>query len=155
MFRGSYLSAVLHDPVFMGLAGEPSYRGFCENPTADLLQDLPIGSTGAGLRMSPLVVAGRVSKMYAFRLMHSANSPAGRDQSHTRQQHPTACLSNFRQVILDLSTALLTASRNRYTDVSSQAVNVFSNTLAEVSSFRTMNRNHHKKCLYHDICMHL
>lgn len=84
--------------------------------------------------MSPLLVAGRVSKMYAFRLMHSAASPAGNRINLTTRMYPEARLNELRPVVLETATALMTASRNRYTDVSGQAVEAFSSNFTEVSS---------------------
>lgn len=130
--RVSFLSRLIDDPIFKGLAGEPSYRGFCESPAADLLLGVPIGSTGPGFRVSPLIVAGRLSKMYAFRLMQSAASPGGTSINLMTRKFPEARMKELRPVILETTVALMKASRHRYTDVSSQAVEAFSSNFTEV-----------------------
>jgi hypothetical protein len=130
--RVSFVSRLLEDPIFKGLAGEPSYRGFCESPVADLLQGGAVGSSGPGFRMSPLVIAGRLSKMWAYRLMMSAANPGGTKYNLTTGRFPEARMKELKPVILQTATALLRASRHRYTDVSGQAIEAFTSNFTEV-----------------------
>jgi hypothetical protein len=115
------------------MAGEPSYRGFCECPSSDLLRGVPIGSSGPGIRMSPLIIAGRLSKMYIFRLMHSSASPGGTNINLTTRKYPEAHMNELRPVLLEASTALMKASRHRFEVVTSQAVEAFGSNFTEVS----------------------
>lgn len=130
--RVSFMSRLVEDPVLKGLAGEPSYRGFCESPSADLLRGLPVGSSGPGFRMSPVIVAGRLSKMYAYRLLHSAASPGGSHNALTTRKFKEPEMKELKPVIAEVATALMKASRNRYSEVSGHAIEAFTNNITEV-----------------------
>lgn len=73
VMRVAYMERLAHDTIATGLSKEPSFRGFCEPPTADLLRNLPVGSGGNCYRTAPCVAAARVSSMYIHRRSFAAN----------------------------------------------------------------------------------
>lgn len=95
VLRAAYLSSLAQDTIAEGIAKEPSHSSFREPPTADLLQNLPVGSRGSSHRTAPCVVAARVAGVHLFRRSLAAYEPGAQLAACVR-----ACVCSSRPVLL-------------------------------------------------------